>query len=226
MNISTTDIAALWAEHFPALAHSDDAGIQRLIRDAWLLRIPARQRALISGSSCEHYLMLVQGRMRVQVMTEKGREIVLYHVLPGGTCVLTTSCLLSGDSFPAEGITDEDTTVFALTAAQFECTLANSALFRRFVFKTFAQRLTNVISRIEEICSVSIDRRLAEVLVRLHQYDTPVAITHKELAQELGTAREVVSRHLKRFESSGWIKLSRGCIEIKNRDLVVRVSQE
>lgn len=188
--------------------------MQQVRSNARMMHLPAHQRVLLPGTRPEGYLLVAAGSLRVQILTENGREVKLYQVGPGDTCVLTTSCLLSGDHFPAEGITDTDVTVFMLSAQQFNHVLEHSPPFRRFVLAKFGQRLAEVISRIEQLCSVSIDRSLANTLLKLNTSDAPIKTTHQELAAELGTAREVVSRHLKHFESQGWVSLGRGNIDI------------
>ena len=157
---------------------------------------------------------------------DSGREVVLYHVRPGDGCILTTTCLLSGDTFPAEGITDLPTKALALSRAEFDLALQGSPGFRHLVFANLGQRLADVISRIEQLCSPSIERHLAAMLME-SQTDNKGSITttHQKLAGELGTAREVVSRHLKRFEEKGWVRLGRGTIQIREPETLTRLSE-
>lgn len=208
------DHNALWAEQFPELANCTDPPVANMLEHAATLSFPAKQRVLLPGSDSENYLLVGSGSIRVQVLTDTGREVPLYHVNAGDTCVLTTSCLLSGEHFPAEGITETDVIVFCLPASWFSQALDNSSFFRHFVFRKFSARLGEVIARMEQVCSVSIDRRLAKILNSKDTSGEPIATTHQELAAELGTAREVVSRHLKQFESRGWVVLGRGSIHI------------
>lgn len=214
------------ADHFPKLAHSDDPDVQRIMKSAKRLSFPAHERISSSGSLCEYYILVMSGSLRVQILTENGREVVLYHVRPGEGCTLTTSCLLSGEPFPAEGITESTVKVLALSAAEFDTALQKSTLFRRFVFTQLGQRLADVISRVEQVCSHSIERHLAEILLTMNNGGAGINTTHQDLASELGTAREVVSRHLKRFETNGWIRLGRGTIQLDALDVLARISQK
>lgn len=201
--------------HFPTLAEAADAEFVSLLGQLRCMRFPGRMRLSEPGAVCKDYLLVTGGGMRVQVMTETGRDVMLYEVLPGEGCVLTTSCLLGRGRFPAEAVTLSDTEILALPAAAFHHALAHSPHFRTFVFENFGQRLAGVIGRLEQLCSPSIDRTLAETLLRHGGGRNGVLrITHQQLALELGTAREVVSRHLKRFESRGGIRLGRGTISI------------
>jgi CRP/FNR family transcriptional regulator len=218
------DRDALWAEQFPELARCADPPVADLLEHAATVTFPAKQRVLVPGSNCENYLLVASGSIRVQVLTDTGREVTLYHVNAGDACVLTTSCLLSGEQFPAEGITETEVIVFCVPASWFNQALDSSPVFRRFVFKKFGGRLSEVIARMEQVCSVSIDRRLAAVLQSKDAAEAPIATTHQELAAELGTAREVVSRHLKQFESNGWVVLGRGSIQVTAPDVLARVA--
>lgn len=218
------DCNALWVKQFPELASCADPPIAGMLEHAATVTFPAKQRVLVPGSDCENYLLVGSGSIRIQVLTDTGREVTLYHVNAGDTCVLTTSCLLSGEHFPAEGITETEVVVFCLPASWFSQALDSSPVFRRFVFKKFSGRLSEVIARMEQVCSVSIDRRLAEILKSKYTTGEPIATTHQELASELGTAREVVSRHLKQFESNGWVILGRGSIQITAPKALARVT--
>lgn len=229
MKQQTSDTAgsghdARWAEQFPELADCADPPVSAMLEHAATVTLPAKQRVLLPGSDCENYLLVAAGSIRIQVLTDTGREVTLYHVNAGDTCVLTTSCLLSGEHFPAEGITESEVTVFCVPANRFLQTLDQSPVFRRFVFGKFSGRLSDVITRMEQVCSISIDRRLAAILNRRAPAGEPIATTHQELATELGTAREVVSRHLKQFESSGWVVLGRGSIRITAPGEIARVA--
>jgi CRP/FNR family transcriptional regulator len=102
-----------------------------------LVTFPAGQQLFYPGSRCENYLLVLAGVVKVQIMSESGREILLYHVHSGDSCVLTTSCMLSGDCYPAEGITEDEVTAFAMSSHAFNRCIEQSSFFREFVFKNF-----------------------------------------------------------------------------------------
>ncbi len=225
MNKASSVNTTLWKNCFPQLAHTEEPAVQRIINKSKYLEFPAKAQLSRSGAICSDYVLVVSGSIRVQVVTEKGREIILYHVRSGEGCVLTTSCLLGSTTFPAESYTDTKTEILALPAEDFELALGASSHFRHFVFNNFAQRLASVIARIEQLCSPAIDRNLAKALLTLSKENSlPVTATHQELASELGTAREVVSRHLKRFELQGWVSLGRGTIQVIAPEMLSRIS--
>ncbi len=203
-----------WQKNFSLLFESDDDFINQLIEKSKLISIPMHQKVISSGDWCADYLLVAEGRLRIQFLTRSGREVTLYHVNSGDDCVLTTSCLFGGDKFPAEGITETEVSVLSIPAMVFNQTLQNSTLFRQFVFSAFGKRLSDVIARMEEHCSFSIEYQLAKTLILFGKKDQLIRITHQELAAEIGSVREVVSRHLKKFESNQLIRLGRGNIEL------------
>jgi len=214
-------ILSLWQQHFPEFVGQDDKVVKQLMESAVLVKLPAGQQVFYPGKVCENYLLLLSGSVKAQIMSADGREVLLYHVGAGDSCVLTTSCLLGDNQYPAEGFTETEVSAFAIPAYIFHRCLEHSTFFRDFVFRSFSTRLTDVIKRMESISFGSIDQKLAKVLLSC---DSPIiSKTHHELALELGSVREVVSRHLKRFESYGWLNLNRGSIEVLNVDALKQV---
>lgn len=205
---------SLW-HNFPDLR--TDPALAPILASAHAITLPPHAHVFMPGAPCQNYLLVVRGSVRVQLLTENGREVVLYHVRDGDSCVLTTSCLLGATRYPAGGITETDVTAIALPAVEFNRALAQSEGFRRFVFGNLGRRLADVIARMEEVAFGPVDGRLAATLLSLTRDDTRLNLTHQELAVELGSAREVVSRHLKRFEEHGWVRLGRANIEVLDR---------
>jgi CRP/FNR family transcriptional regulator len=188
---------------------------------AIVVNLSARQQVFYPGKICENYLLILSGSVKAQIISPDGREILLYHVCSGDSCVLTTSCLLGDNNYPAEGYTETEVSAFAIPAHIFHRCLEQSTFFREFVFRNFSQRLADVIKRMESISFGSIDQKLASAL--LASGETTLRKTHNELALELGSAREVVSRHLKRFESYGLLTLSRGSIQNINIEALKKI---
>ncbi len=199
-----------WRELFPYFTETGDPdhAIVSAVRE---IALPEGAVAFRQGDACGHYLLVVEGSIRVIARSESGREIVLYRVRRGGSCVLTTACLLSQGRYPAEGIAETDVRALALPAATFERGLDASPAFRRFVFSAYGQRLAEIIRRVEELRFGSIQNRLARHLLEYTRHGR-LDTTHADLATELGSAREVVSRQLKELEQQGLIRLGRGHI--------------
>jgi len=227
MNSKSIRLTEQLVRHFPEMTELSDPDIKDILDGANTHSFPPEKLVSARGSKSELFVLVMTGSIRVQVVTESGREVILYHVRPGEGCILTTSSLITGEPFPAEGITNTDTEVLALTRAVFDKAIDESGAFRRLVFSNLGQRLSDVISRIEQLCSPSIDRHLADTLVRLSSGNgSTVVKTHQELAGDIGTVREVVSRHLKRFENSGWIRLGRGSISIEDSEALAAMAKQ
>ena len=200
----------------PGLADADDTVLGRLLENAQVVKLDHDRFVFHAGDLCQAFLILLDGEVRVQLTSASGREVTLYRIGPGGSCILTTSCLLSNEHYPAEAIAESDVEALAIPVSSFQSALESSQWFRRFVFDGFSSRLTSVIQKIEQIAFTTIDVRLAAVLLDLDRKGVE-KITHQDIAVELGTAREVVSRHLKRFESQGWVQLGRGQVSLTDR---------
>lgn len=165
------------------------------------------QRVFAPGQACAAFLIVTEGSVKVSTVTESGRELLLYRVGPNQTCVLTTACLLASSDYDAEGVAETAGSARVIPKAQFEALLARSAAFRHFVFSSYGERLRDLISLVQDVSQRHVDRRLAKFLAE--RGATPIAMTHQEIAAELGTAREVVSRLLKHFEAEGLVRLER-----------------
>lgn len=204
-----------WLAAFPQLKDLEEPARIRLADAARVKTLPSGFAAFGRGSPCESYLFIVSGTVRVQMISESGREIVLYRVGGGETCILTTACLLSQDDYPADARTETDVEVAMVPASAFRDLVAASAVFRDFVFRSYGRRIADLMLLLEEVAFRRVDVRLAKHLIARSAADE-LTITHQELAVDLGSAREVISRQLKEFERRGWVVLRRGRIEIAN----------
>lgn len=204
------------------IAGDDEQLVDELIRNAMLVRLDKGQFAFRTGEQCSAYLVVLKGHVRVQLISAGGREVTLYRVDPGHTCVLTTSCLLSGNEYPAEAIAESEVEALGISQAAFQEALAKYANFRNHVFERFSERLKNVIVRVEDLVFESVDARLARALLKLES-EGKQEVTHQELAVDLGTAREVISRHLKQFEEDGLVRLGRGRVAVINAEKLTSI---
>ncbi|MCK5424671.1 MAG: Crp/Fnr family transcriptional regulator [Emcibacter sp.] len=202
-------------DHFPELDQLSETNKKMLEDGIQIMKAPAGTVMFSEGSECRGYVMLLEGNVRVQKTSEDGREIVLYRVEEGESCIMTTTCLISDEEYGAEGIAETDITVATVPPATFNHLLGNSVKFRNFVFEVYAKRMSMLMMLVEEVVFKKLDRRLAQLL--LDRKDAQFEITHQDIALELGSVREVVSRQLKVFERQGLIKLGRGLIEVHDR---------
>jgi CRP/FNR family transcriptional regulator len=207
-------MASDWIEDVPALRALDEP-TKAMLRDAAVRKqIPRGAVLFRPGDQCVQFPLIVSGSVRVQRVTESGREIVLYRVATNETCILTTASLLSEDAYSAEGVAETDVTAYIVPAERFASLMNASPAFRALVFDGYSRRIATLMERIEEIVCTRINVRLAERLLALRSEDNRISVTQQALAADLGTAREVVGRTLKGFERAGWVKLSRGGAEI------------
>jgi CRP/FNR family transcriptional regulator len=205
-----------WIKDSPSLQSLDDATKASLREMAIRKAIPHGAVLFRPGDQCAQFPLVVKGSIRVHRVTESGREIVLYRVSADETCILTTASLLAAEAYAAEGVAETDVVAYVLGAERFNALMASSASFRALVFDGYSKRLAMLMARIEEILCTRVNVRLAERLLALKDDANHVTITHQSLAADLGTAREVIGRELKTFERSGWVRLSRGAIEVTN----------
>lgn len=206
-----------WIDRFEGLSKLEPGLRNLLTARSQVMRMPADTVIFGPGKTPEHLLLLLQGTVRVQQLAENGREVVLYRVTAGESCVLTTACMLAYEDHSAEGVAETEIVAAAIPRGVFDDLVASSKEFRNFVFRAYSRRITDLFHVIEDIAFRRMDIRLAQKIIA--RADTGVLkATHAQLAAELGTAREVISRQLAEFQRRGWIAQSRGVIEIIDCD--------
>ncbi len=210
----------------PALAGLDAPGRALLGALSHAMTAPAGMRVFGEGSPCQAFLIVSSGQIRVCKTGETGREIVLYRVGPGETCIVTTACLMTGTDYDADGGAESDIVAQSLPLPGFMRLLAQSAGFRQFVFAAYGARIADLLLRIEEVAFGKIDQRLAAMLGERADAHGLLAMTHYDMAVELGTAREVVSRQLKEFERNAWVRLGRGQMQLTNAKALAALAQK
>ncbi|MEK0163831.1 Crp/Fnr family transcriptional regulator [Phaeobacter sp. A36a-5a] len=218
-----TEAQTPWIERFPGLARLDDKTKAHILAQSSQLSLPRGTVIFGPGKSPENMLFLLDGTVRVQQVSETGREILLYRINAGESCVLTTACLLAYEDYAAEGIAETAVTAAILPRAVFDALVAASADFRSFVFSAFSKRITDLFLVIDEVAFQRVDVRLAQALLDLAAAGDHLAVTHQQLAVDLGTAREVVSRQIQEFQRRGWVQLARGRVDILDREALQRL---
>ncbi len=199
---------------FPAFRDSD-SGIRTLLASALRRSAPAGARIYAEGDSCSGIAFILSGEIRVYKIGETGREITLYEIGPGETCILNASCILAGQSYPANAVTLSDVEMLLLPSEVFRRLIADDESMRRFVFSLLGERLSGVMALVEEVAFGRMDVRLLDYLVEKAE-NGRLDTTHQNIANDLGTSREVVSRLLKDLERQGKVILSRNAITLIN----------
>lgn len=165
------------------------------------------------GDSCSGIAFVLEGEIRVYKCGESGREITLYDIGPGETCILNASCLLGNISYPANAVTTAPCRLLLVAAADFRKVLDTDLAMRSFVFSLLSTRLTEVMALVNEVAFGRMDDRLTDYLLQKSSAGI-LSATHQKIANDLGSAREVISRLLKEFERQGKVQLSRNEIRL------------
>lgn len=213
-------LAALLGEIPPPLS-------RRITSDTRALRCSAGTVLFEEGSACGGMLVLESGCVRVSRLAADGRELLLYRVRPGESCVLTTSCLLERSAYPARGLAETDVRGVLVPADLFDRLLQEAPAFRRFVFGSFVQRIAGLLDLAAAVSFERLDQRLASALLAQVESSGRIEwrVTHQELAQEVGSVRERVSRLLEGFESRGLVELGRGRLRVLDKPGLGRVAR-
>lgn len=204
-----------WLTMFPDLATLEASAKSILLKYARIVEAPVGTVGYREGGPCGAYVMRLAGRSRVFKMSTSGREILLYRVNAGETCVITTTCLLGNSDYPASTVVEEAIKDVIIPSAAFNQLMIDSKVFRTFVMANYGALISDLIVLLDEVAFHSLDARLAKLL--LEAGTDSIQRTHQQIADELGTAREVVSRQIKRFEQKEWVSLGRGHVELLNR---------
>lgn len=192
-----------------------DPELQREFQDVAIFHtIPAGADVFIEGDHTESIAFLLSGVVRVYKIGETGREITLYRFGHGESCILTANAILSQQTFPAIATVEEEAEAVLVPADTFKDWVRRYDLWREFVFDLFSQRLTTVMMIVDEVAFQRMDRRVAAFLLERAKSQNPLLITHQQVASEVGSAREVISRLLEDLTAEGILATSRGQIEV------------
>ena len=200
---------------YPALVSLAKEEIAALCRPDVIACIPEGAELFAEKHSCRGFPLLIAGSIKVVKNTSAGREMLLYRVEPGGSCIITSSCLLGHTNYTARGIAETPLRMLMLPTALFEKLIAGNAAFRDFVFHLLAERIAELMQLVEEVAFHRLDQRLAKLLLGK---SAPILVSHQTLADELGSVREIVSRLLKGFAAQGLVTLGRERIDLVDRE--------
>lgn len=206
---------------YPSIGEMAPDARRLLLENLQRITAPASHVLFDLDSPCSLFVLLYAGSVRVIKPALSGREILLYRLEPGDSCVLTASCLLGRSNYPARGVVESDLVAFALSQPVFNRLLDSSTPFRALVFNHFSNRIADLMQLIEEVAFGQMDQRLATYLVERAPL---LEATHQQIADELGTVREVVSRRLKQLEQRGLVHLERGQVQVLNVDRLRRIA--
>ena len=207
---------------FPALRDISAGLWQRLDLEAAYIKAPAGTVLFESSTPCQAFPMLLSGSVRVAKAGANGRELQLYRVTPGESCIITSSCLLGNAAYPARGVAESELTAVVVPRALFSQLIEQHPPFRAYIFNLFGERLADLMQLVEEVAFRKLDQRLAALLLAKGE---TVNATHQSLADELGSVREIISRLLKSFQDQGLVTLRREQIQVLNAQALRGVAQ-
>ena len=217
---STTQTLLL--QRYPMLRELPASQLEDLLANATTMQLPAGTVVFDENQPCQGFPLLLSGSIRIIKAAANGRELQLYRVSPGESCILTSSCLLGHSNYHARGVVEQDVELVALPPPTFRTLLSIHEPFRDYIFSLFSERLTDLMQLVTAVAFQKLDQRLAALLITK---PNPIHTTHQALADELGSVREIVSRLLKNFAEQGWVKLGREQIEIVNGPALKKFSE-
>ncbi len=190
--------------------------IKESFLNAQAVEVPQGTQLFREMQQCQSFMWLLEGTVRVFKHSPEGREITLYRVNPGEICVLSIQSLLCGEGFPAEAVAETDLLGLQLNKQTFNQALDNSHDFHRYLLKILSRRISDIMQLVSQVTFQHLDLRVACHLGKMFERSAgkPLKTTHAQIAQELGTTREMVSRILKELERMKCIRLARGEINL------------
>lgn len=217
---TTIEVQELLQCQYPEVESLLKPASQAILASAKQVRIPAGARLFREFERCQEFMWLLEGTVRVFKNSPAGREITLYRVTPGELCVLSLQCLLCDEGYPAEAVAETDLLGLTLSQDDFDRAIDDSKDFRRYLLKVLSRRISDVVQLVSEVTFQRLDLRLACLLGQLFERSggEPLFKTHVQLAREMGTTREMVSRMLKELEHQQCIQLLRGEIHLVSRE--------
>lgn len=197
------------------LLQAAEPNLMREFREkAFIARIPAGKEIFAQGDRVTSIALLISGVVRVYRIGETGREITLYRFGQGESCILTANAILNNQSFPAIATAEQDTQAVMIPSMTFNDWVRRFDSWRDFVFNLLSQRIVTMMEAVDQVAFHRMDQRVAALLLdRLHVRN-PIPITHQEIANELGSSREVISRLLEDLAQKGLLHIARGEIEV------------
>jgi CRP/FNR family transcriptional regulator len=218
----TDDTLSRIMQQYPVLRGLSSSEFGELFETANLLQLAAGTVVFDEKQRCQGFPLLLSGSLRVVKSAASGRELRLYRVLPGESCILTSSCLLGDTPYQARGLAEEPLEMVVLPARVFHNLIDKHIAFRRYVFQIFSERITGLMELVTAVAFHKLDQRLAALLVGK---SATIHATHQSLADELGSAREIVSRLLKGFAEQGWVRLGREQITIIDESAIKKFAE-
>lgn len=217
--MNQTQLEALFAQSLPFWPNLSPEE-QALFRDTAVpSTVPKGTITHRADQDCRGIMLVLSGQLRAYIVSEEGREVTLYRVQAGETCVLSSSCLMDAIVFDVLIEAMEDTQVLTLPAAALASLIQKRPEVELFLYKTASERFSDIMWTIQQILFMGMDRRTAIFLWDEYtRQGEVIPLTHDEVARYIGSAREVVTKVLKYFAQEGIVALRRGKITILDKN--------
>lgn len=197
-------------EFYPVLSKIDKDLLSQTLSKAQTVSLTSGTIVFEELQPCNAFPFILSGELRVFKQALNGRELSLYAVSPGDACVVSAGCLLGDEPYNAVGQVKEEVTLVMMPTEEFEKLLGIRS-FREYIFSLFSKRVLELMQLVNEVAFEKLDRRLATFLLKK---ESPIRMSHQELADELGTVREIITRLLKNFADDRLIAIGREQISI------------
>ena len=208
-------------EHFFPVWDQLNMTQKNRILDSLIERQIKKGTMIHNGSmDCTGLLLVKHGQLRAYILSDEGREITLYRLFDRDMCLFSASCMMRSIQFDVAIEVEKDTSLWIIPPEVYKTIMEESAAAANYTNELMASRFSDVMWLMEQIMWKSFDKRLAAFLLEESSIEesTVLKITHETIANHLGTAREVVTRMLRYFQSEGMVKLARGTVEITDEE--------
>jgi len=214
-------------ELFPVLKQIPETDRQTIFSAGHIVVLPNEQMLMKQNQECQFIPMVISGKLRIFKLSPNGREMTLYRIGPGETCLISIACQIKGDDFPAMAQVEGKTQLFMVPSFVCHSVLVNNLAWKDFIITSLYGHLTEVMETLEAVAFDRTDRRLILwLLEKTRDKAATISSTHEEIAVELGTAREVVSRLLGDLKNKGIVALGRGKITITDPVQLKRLAED
>lgn len=213
--------------YFPIWDKLTGAQRELLLRSASQRNVPAGTMLHNGSADCIGLFVICSGQLRAFVLSDEGKEVTIYRLFERDICLFSASCMISSIQFEVMIEAEKDSQVWVIPPDVYKQLMESSATIANYTNELMATRFSEVMWLIEQIMWKSFDKRLAAFLLEesaVEESDT-LKITHEKIAGHLGTAREVVTRMLRYFQSEGMVNLTRGAVELSDRDRIMELSE-
>lgn len=207
---------------------ASDGERQEILQTITPVRYKAGERVHSAADDCVGMFLVVSGELRTYILSDRGKEFTLFRLGSGGVCVLTAACLLKSITFDVFVDAETDCELLLIHAVTLSKLHAQNPLIENFTLKMAADKFSAVVRVLESMLFMTFEQRLATFLLAEAEKNNAAVIrlTHDQIAKYIGSAREVVSRAIKKFEKEGIVSLFRGGVKITDRDALQAIAEK